>query len=83
LIYRLSIEYIAKAFDGSRTLEGLHRHARGSALECAAIRDVLVVSSGLSQQTDHELKSILVRNVAMLTKMSGLSAAVGRDISLG
>jgi four helix bundle protein len=103
-VYRLSIEYVAKAFDTSRSLEGLHRHARdqwlraaqsiplniaegngkrslkdrarfldiarGSALECAAIQDVLVVSGGLSRETDQELKSRLVRIVAMLTRMA-------------
>ena len=81
-VYRLSIEYVAAAFASSRSLEGLHRHARdqwlraaqsiplniaegngkrslkdrarfldiarGSALECAAIQDVLVVSGGIS-----------------------------------
>ncbi|XZE43410.1 hypothetical protein SH467x_002970 [Pirellulaceae bacterium SH467] len=26
-VYRLSIEYVAKAFDFSRSLEGFHRHA--------------------------------------------------------
>jgi hypothetical protein len=31
---------------------------------------VLVVSGGLSQETDRELKSILVRIVAMLTRMA-------------
>jgi four helix bundle protein len=103
-VYRLSIEYVAKAFDFSRSLEGFHRHARdqwlraaqsiplniaegngkrslkdrarfldiarGSALECAAIQDVLVVSGGLSRETDHELKSKLVRIVSMLTRMA-------------
>ena len=103
-VYRLSIEYVADAFDISRSLEGLHRHARdqwlraaqsiplniaegngkrslkdrarfldiarGSALECAAIQDVLVVSGGLSRETDHKLKSRLVRIVAMLTRMA-------------
>jgi four helix bundle protein len=103
-VYRLSIEYVADAFDISRSLEGLHRHARdqwlraaqsiplniaegngkrslkdrarfldiarGSALECAAIQDVLVASGGLSGETDHKLKSRLVRIVAMLTRMA-------------
>ena len=103
-VYRLSIEYVADAFDISRSLEGLYRHARdqwlraaqsiplniaegngkrslkdrarlldiarGSALECAAIQDVLVVSGGMSRETDHELKSKLVRIVAMLTRMA-------------
>jgi four helix bundle protein len=103
-VYRLSIEYVASAFDSSRSLEGLHRHARdqwlraaqsiplniaegngkrslkdrarfldiarGSALECAAIQDVLVVSGGLKRETSIELKSKLVRIVAMLTRMA-------------
>jgi len=76
LIYPLPIEYVAKAFDGSRSLEGLHRHARGSALESGCdFQDVLVVSSGLSLQTDHELKSILVRIFAMLTKICTIRPA--------
>jgi four helix bundle protein len=103
-VYRLSIEHVAKAFDTSRSLEGLHRHARdqwlrtapsmplnisegngkrslkdrarfpdiarGSALVCAAIHDVQVVSRGLHRETDQELKSSLVRNVAILTRMT-------------
>jgi hypothetical protein len=44
--------------------------ARGSALECAAIQDVLVVSGGIGRETDCELKSKLVRIVAMLTRMA-------------
>jgi four helix bundle protein len=103
-VYRLSIEYVADAFDSSRSLEGLHRHARdqwlraaqsiplntaegngkrslkdrarfldiarGSALECAAIQDVLVVSGGINREASFELKSKLVRIVAMLTRMA-------------
>ena len=103
-VYQLSIEYVANAFELSRSLEGIHRHARdqwlraaqsiplniaegngkrslkdrarfldiarGSALECAAIQDVLVVSGGLNPETCFELKSKLVRIVAMLTRMA-------------
>ena len=103
-VYRLSIEYVASAFDTACLLAGLHRHARdqwlraaqsiplniaegngkrslkdrarfldvarGSALESAAIQDVLVVSSGLNFETSFELKSKLVRIVAMLTRMA-------------
>ncbi|XZE42739.1 four helix bundle protein [Pirellulaceae bacterium SH467] len=59
--------------NGKRSLKDRARFldiARGSALECAAIRDVLVVSNGLSRVTDYELKSRLVRLVAMLTRMA-------------
>jgi four helix bundle protein len=103
-VYRLSIEYVAKAFDSAQSLEGLHRHARdqwlraaqsiplniaegngkrslkdrarfldiarSSALECAAIQDVRVVSGGLSRETNQKLKSKLVRIVSMLTRMA-------------
>ena len=44
--------------------------ARGSALECAAIQDVLVVSGGLNRELSFELKSQLARIVAMLTRMA-------------
>ena len=59
--------------NGKRSLKDRARFldiARGSALECAAIQDVLVVSGGLSRETDHKLKSRLVRIVAMLTRMA-------------
>jgi len=114
-VYRLSIEYVAAAFASSRSLEGLHRHARdqwlraaqsiplniaegngkrslkdrarfldiarGSALECAAIQDVLVVSGGMIRETDHELKSKLVRIVAMLTRMAMKFDGVSESLS--
>jgi four helix bundle protein len=114
-VYRLSIEYVANAFDSPRSLEGLHRHARdqwlraaqsiplniaegngklswkdrarfldiarGSALECAAIQDVLIVSGGMIRETDHELKSKLVRIVAMLTRMAMKFDGVSESLS--
>ncbi len=43
--------------------------ARGSALECCAIQDVLVVSGGLQNSSDEELKTQLKRVVSMLSKM--------------
>ena len=58
-VYRLSIDYVAWVFAQSVELTGIHRHARdqwlrasqsiplsiacGSALECAAVQDVLQV----------------------------------------
>ena len=34
-VYRLSIEYVAAAFDVSKSLNGLHRHARDQWLRAA------------------------------------------------
>lgn len=45
--------------------------ARGSALECAAIQDVLEVSGQLNQKLNQEKKSQLERVVAMLTRLGG------------
>ena len=55
--------------------------ARGSALECAAIQDVLVISGGMSRETDHELKSKLVRIVAMLNRMAMKFDGVSESLS--
>ena len=43
--------------------------ARGSALECAAIQDVLVVGNGLTQQQNTTGKQMLHRIVSMLTRL--------------
>ena len=59
--------------NGKRSLKDRARFldiARGSALECAAVQDVLVVSGGLNQATNFQLKSKLSRIVAMLTRMA-------------
>ncbi len=44
--------------------------ARGSALECAAIQDVLQVGRALPPEDNAQLKELLNRIVAMLTRMS-------------
>ena len=44
--------------------------ARGSALECAAIQDVLQVGCALPPEDNVQLKELLNRIVAMLTRMS-------------
>ena len=45
--------------------------ARGSALECAAIQDVLVVGNALDKKESRRWKQELDRIVAMLTKLGG------------
>jgi four helix bundle protein len=44
--------------------------ARGSALECAAIQDVLQVGRALPLEENARLKELLTRIVSMLTKLS-------------
>ncbi len=45
--------------------------ARGSALECAAIQDVLVVGKALNREESRERKIELDRIAAMLTRLGG------------
>jgi four helix bundle protein len=45
--------------------------ARGSALECAAIQDVLEVCGAIQPDENQSGKDLLIRIVAMLTKMGG------------
>ena len=46
-----------------------HAIARGSAIECGAIPDLLLLQALVEPQTVHQAKSLLVRLVAMLSKM--------------
>ena len=63
-----------------KTTEGDRRHffeiARGSALECAAIQDVLEVCGTIASGESHKGKDLLDRIVAMLTKIGGRGYAV-------
>lgn len=56
-----------KATDGDR--RRFFEIARGSALECGAVQDVLEVCGALSSQENADAKKLLDRIVAMLTRL--------------
>ena len=102
-VYRVSLEYVAWAYQLSKCLHGADRHARdqllrasqsipqniaegngkgtkadrrrffeiarGSALECAAIQDTLIVCEILVVPESETGKRLLFRIVSMLTKL--------------
>ena len=53
--------------------------ARGSALECAAIQDVLQVCEAMSADDNNQQKALLDRIVAMLTKLGQRGYAVREE----
>ena len=53
--------------------------ARGSALECAAIQDVLVVGKALEESESLDRKTELDRMAAMLSRLSGRGYQVRED----
>ena len=58
--------------NGKRSLKDRNRFldvARGSALECAAIQDILAATGGLGTERHGELKRSLKRIVSMLTRL--------------
>ncbi len=58
--------------NGKRSLKDRGRFldiARGSALECASIQDVLAVTSGIENEQHGDLKRTLKRIVSMLTRL--------------
>ena len=60
--------------NGKRSLKDRNRFldiARGSALECVSIQDVLVATDGLHTESHHDLKRVLNRIVSMLTRLIG------------
>lgn len=56
--------------------------ARGSALECAAIQDVLVVGKALDREESRERKIELDRIAAMLSRLGGRGYCVKEDSGL-
>ena len=65
--------------NGKRSLKDRGRFldiARGSALECVAIQDVLAATEGLDDKRHAELKRILHRIVSMLTRLIARSEVV-------
>ncbi|WP_145390264.1 four helix bundle protein [Stieleria neptunia] len=68
--------------NGKRSLKDRSRFldiARGSALECVAIQDVLAATDGLDVERHHELKRSLHRIVSMLTRLIARSDAVAES----
>ena len=66
--------------NGKRSMPDRRRFfeiARGSALECAAILDTLVVCEVLRLEDANRGKALLVRAVAMLTKLTEVGDRVG------
>ena len=53
--------------------------ARGSALECSAIQDVLLVSEAITTETTQPMKAKLKRIVAMLTRLAMRSDEVAES----
>ena len=57
--------------------------ARGSAMECAAIQDVLVVGKALDEQESRERKIELGRMAAMLSRLGKRGYAVQEEAASG
>ena len=68
--------------NGKRSLKDRNRFldiARGSALECVAIQDVLAATNGIADSQHHDLKLMLKRVVAMLTRLIARSDVVSES----
>lgn len=66
-----------KATDGDR--RRYFEIARGSALECGAIQDVLQVCGALTTEENEKMKNYLDRIVAMLTKLGQRGYCVSEE----
>jgi four helix bundle protein len=67
-----------KASEGDR--RRFFEIARGSALECAAIQDVLQVCDAITAEENADAKQMLDRIAAMLTKLGGRGYSVGENV---
>jgi len=76
-IPRIIAEGNSKATDGDR--RRYFEIARGSALECGAIQDVLEVCGALSREENARAKAVLDRVVAMLTKLGRRGYSVAEE----
>ncbi|MCC9602379.1 four helix bundle protein [Stieleria sp. JC731] len=68
--------------NGKRSLKDRSRFldiARGSALECVAIQDVLAVTEGMSAEDHLHLKRMLHRLVSMITRLIARSETVSES----
>ncbi|EMI21734.1 S23 ribosomal protein [Rhodopirellula maiorica SM1] len=68
--------------NGKRSLKDRSRFldiARGSALECVAIQDVLAATDGMNDQCHRQVKQILHRIVLMLTRLIARSDVVAES----
>jgi four helix bundle protein len=66
-----------KASDGDR--RRFFEIARGSALECAAVQDVLEVCGAISSEANVGAKALLDRIAAMLTRLGKRGYSVGEE----
>ena len=69
--------------NGKRSLKDRSRFldiARGSALECAAIQDVLAATDGIDSTRNGELKKMLKRIVSMLTRLIARADVVSEPV---
>lgn len=83
-VYQLSVNYTGWAYSLCRQLKGMDRRrffeiARGSAMECAAIQDVLVIYDALKVEQSEEGKTMLHRIVSMLTKLAPRDYTLSED----
>ena len=80
-ILRASQSILLNIAEGNgKATEGDRRHffevARGSALECAALQDILEIYGAIGAEESRKAKDLLDRIVAMLTRMGGRGYAV-------